>query len=154
MWKKVLVAQSCPTLCNPKDCRLPGSVDGILQARILEWAAIPFSRGFSQPRDQTWVSCITGRFFIVWATRDDPFKLTKKKKKFGNSSYLIRISTKWIGKEMHGRRNSSLIHTELQTAFVWDLDKSSGWPSWSLVICPSLLLFTTRYFAHFQWYLM
>ena len=59
----VLVAQSCPTLCDPMDCSLPGcSVHRILQARILEWVAIPFSR------DPTWVSCITGRFFTVWPT--------------------------------------------------------------------------------------
>ena len=44
------------------------SVHGISQARILEWVAIPFSRGSSQPRDQTWVTCIAGRFFTVWAT--------------------------------------------------------------------------------------
>ena len=50
----VLVAQSCPTLCDPMDCCLPGSsVHGILPARILEWVAIPFSRGSSQPRDRT-----------------------------------------------------------------------------------------------------
>ena len=50
----VLVAQSCLTLCDPMDCSLPGSsVYGILQARILEWIAIPFSRGSSRPRDQT-----------------------------------------------------------------------------------------------------
>ena len=48
----VLVAQSCPILCDLMDCSLPGSsVHGILQARILEWGAIPFSRGSSQPRD-------------------------------------------------------------------------------------------------------
>ena len=65
----VLISQSCPTLCDPMDCGLPGfSVHGILQARILEWVAIPFSRGTSQPRDQTLVTCITGRFFTVWAT--------------------------------------------------------------------------------------
>ena len=47
----VLVAQSCPTVCDPMDCSLPGSsVHGILQARILEWVAIPFSRGSSQAR--------------------------------------------------------------------------------------------------------
>ena len=51
--------QSCPTLCNPKDCSLSGaSVHGILQARILESVAISFSRGLSGPRDQTWVSQI------------------------------------------------------------------------------------------------
>ena len=55
-----------PTLCDPMDCSLPdSSVHGILQARILEWVAIPFSRASSQPRDQTWVSCIAGRFFTV-----------------------------------------------------------------------------------------
>ena len=53
----VLVAQSCLTLCNPIDCSSPGSsVHGILQARILEWVAFPFSRGSSQPRDQSWGS--------------------------------------------------------------------------------------------------
>ena len=52
-----LAAQSCPTLCDPLDCSLPGSsVHGILQARILEWVAMPSSRGSSQPRDQTEVS--------------------------------------------------------------------------------------------------
>ena len=46
------VAQSCPSLCDPMDCSLPGStVRGIFQARILEWVAIPFSRRSSQPRD-------------------------------------------------------------------------------------------------------
>ena len=48
----VLVAQSCPTLCDPMDCSPQGSsVHGILQARILEWVAISFSRGSPQPRD-------------------------------------------------------------------------------------------------------
>ena len=68
---KVLVAQSCLTLYNPMDCSPPGSsVHGILQARILEWVAIPFSRGSSQPRDRTQVSHTAGRFFTIWATRE------------------------------------------------------------------------------------
>ena len=67
----MLVAQSCPTLCNPVDCSPPGSsVGGILQARILEWVAMPSSRGSSQPRDQTQVSHTTARFFTVWATKE------------------------------------------------------------------------------------
>ena len=53
----VLAAQSCLTLCDPMDCSSPGSsIHGILQARILEWVAIPFSRGSSRPRDRTQVS--------------------------------------------------------------------------------------------------
>ena len=52
--------QSCPTLCDPIDCSLPGSsVHGILQARILEQVAIPFSRGSSQPRDRTHISYVS-----------------------------------------------------------------------------------------------
>ena len=69
----VLVAQSCPTLCNPTNCSPPSfSVHGILQTRILEWISIPFSRRTSQPRDQTLVSCLAGRFFTVWATGKSP----------------------------------------------------------------------------------
>ena len=62
--KKVLAAQLCPTLCDPMDYSPPGSsVQGILQARILRWVAMPSSRGSPQPRDWTQVSCIAGRFF-------------------------------------------------------------------------------------------
>ena len=62
----VKVAQSCLTLWDLMDCNPPGSsVHGILQARIGEWVAIAFSRGSSPPRDQTWVSCILGRFFTI-----------------------------------------------------------------------------------------
>ena len=60
------VAQSCPTLSGPMDY----TVHGILQARILEWVAFPFSRGSSQPRDRTQVSRIAGRFFTSGATRE------------------------------------------------------------------------------------
>ena len=62
--------QSCPTLCDHTDCSPPGSsVHGILQARILEWVDILFSRGPSWPRNQTQVSCIAGGFFICRAIR-------------------------------------------------------------------------------------
>ena len=61
-----VIAQSCLILCDPRDYSPPGSTDhGILQARVLEWFAIPFSRGSSQPRDQTQVSCTAGRFFTA-----------------------------------------------------------------------------------------
>ena len=65
------VTQSCPTLCDPMACSLPGSsVRGIFQAIVLEWIAISFSRGSSQPRDQTQVSRIVDRHFTIWATRE------------------------------------------------------------------------------------
>ena len=59
---KVLVAESCLTLWDPMDCSPPGSsIRGTLQARRLEWVAMPSSRGSSQPRDRTWVSCFGRR---------------------------------------------------------------------------------------------
>ena len=61
---KMKFAPLCPTLCDPMDY----TVHGILQARILEWVAFPFSRGSSRPRDQTQVSLIAGGFFTSWAT--------------------------------------------------------------------------------------
>ena len=68
----MLVSQSCLTLCKPMDGSPPGSsVPGTVQARILGWVAISFSRGSSWLRDQTQVSCITGRCFTVWATMQD-----------------------------------------------------------------------------------
>ena len=68
------VAQSCLTLRDAMDCSPPGSsVHGIFQARVLEWVAISFSRGSSQPSDWTQVSCIAGRFFTNWATREFPY---------------------------------------------------------------------------------
>ena len=68
VWKWKWVTQSCLTLCNPTDC----IVHGVLQARILEWVVLPFSRGSSQPRDLTQVSWIAGRCFTVWATKEAP----------------------------------------------------------------------------------
>ena len=63
------VSQLCPILRDPMDCSLPGSsVHGIFQARVLEWVAISFSRGSSQPRDRTWVSCIVRQILYHGAT--------------------------------------------------------------------------------------
>ena len=68
---KVKVSQSCPTLCDPMNY----TVNGILQARIQEWLVFPFSRGSSQPRSQTQVSCIAGRFFTSWVMYCSSFNL-------------------------------------------------------------------------------
>ena len=92
MWREV--AQSCPTLCYPMACSPPGSsVHGIFQARILEWVAISFSRGSSQPRDQTQVSCITGRCFNLWATREALGHMVVLFLVFKESSILSSIVT-------------------------------------------------------------
>ena len=65
--------QSCPTLCESMDYSLPSSsVHGITLARILEWVAIPFSMGSSQPRDKTHVSHIAGTFFILYCLSHPP----------------------------------------------------------------------------------
>ena len=74
------VALSCPTLCDTMDCSPPGSpmdcsppgfsVHGILQARILEWVAVPFFRESSCPKDRIQASRIAGEFFTIWATRE------------------------------------------------------------------------------------
>ena len=96
----VKVAQSCLTLCNLVDCSLPGSsVHGILQARILEWLAVPFSRRSLQPRDQTQVSHIAGRFFTSQAT----WKL--KNTGVGSLSLLqwIFLTQKWKWGLLHCR---------------------------------------------------
>ena len=78
-WNEMKVIQSCPTLCDPMDCSLPASsVHEILQARILEWVAIPFSRVSSPPRGKTQVSCIAGNFFTIWATREAPLIVLSK----------------------------------------------------------------------------
>ena len=66
-------AQSCPTLCNLMDHNPPvSSVNGIFLARILEWIAMPSSRGSSQPRDQTHIFCIASGSFYCLATREAP----------------------------------------------------------------------------------
>ena len=68
-----LVAKSCLTLCKPMNCSLAGSsVDGISQVRILEWVAISFFRGSSQPRNQTHVSYLAGKFFTTESQGESP----------------------------------------------------------------------------------
>ena len=73
-WLKAILYKLCLTLCDPMDYSPPGSsAHGIAQARILECIAISSSRESSQPRHQTQISYIVGRFFIVWATREAPY---------------------------------------------------------------------------------
>ena len=87
------VAQSCPTLCDPMDCILPGSsVHGIFQAIVLEWIAISFSRGSSQPRDWTQVNHIVDiRILIHFVVQHCKSKTTATEKKNTSNTYWIII---------------------------------------------------------------
>ena len=83
----LLVAQSCLTLCDPMDRSSPGSsVHGILQTRILQWVAIPFSNRPSWPRDQIQVS------FVIWATREAPFVIYYCVTKYHKTQTIHTIS--------------------------------------------------------------
>ena len=76
------------------DSSLPGStVHGIFQARTLEWAAISFSRGSSQPRDRTWVSCIANRRFTVWARK-------RGSNMFSNQPKVMHATDKWQSRHL------------------------------------------------------
>ena len=109
---KVKVTQSCLTFCDPLDC----TVHGILQARILEWVTSPFSRGSSQSRDRTQVSCFAGGFFTSWATKEAQ-KLS--------SRCLINVC--WI---VEGRKSSRRF---AHTSFVSSFDKLRRWQwAWPL----------------------
>ena len=88
---KVKVAQSCPALCDPMDY----TAHRILQARILERVAFPFSKGSSQPRDRTGISCIAGRFFTTWAIREVLWK---------SLSRVWLFATPWIVQSMEFSR--------------------------------------------------
>ena len=91
------VAKPCPTLCNPMDCSPPGScVHGILQVRILEWAAISFFRGSSRPRDQTHISHIsfTGRqVFTTCTTWEAPYSCRVIPQSYSWSYIFITVNS-------------------------------------------------------------
>ena len=89
---EVKIIYSYPTLWDPTECSPPGSsVCGILQAWILEWVAISFSRGSSQPRDRTRVSRIVGRCLIIWATREVSSKKLNTKKESINGQMNLHF---------------------------------------------------------------
>ena len=125
-WSAVQVAQLCPTLYYPMDY----TVHGILLARILEWVAFPFSRGSSQPRDCTRVSCIASRFFTKnWAIKKSPKRLEAPKdckehfiQDHQNEYYCNRLSQQirdWTQSE--SKRKSGKFIDKVQSG--WSLDE-------------------------------
>ena len=102
MWSEV--AQSCPTLCDPMDCSLPGSsVHGIFQAIVLEWIATSFPRGSSQPRDWTQVSHIVDRHLTVWATRENSWILFYVSLLSFQFSCSVMSNSLWPHEPQHSR---------------------------------------------------
>ena len=99
---KVSAHQSCLTLCDPTNCSQPGSsIHEILQARILQWVATPFSRRSSWPRDRTEVSCVAGRFFTISTTRE---------------ALHMKPMSKQVGKaDIHCRHNPHPWHSTIQS---------------------------------------
>ena len=90
----VLVAQSCPTLCDPMECSPPGcSVHGILHVILLEWVIISFAKETSWPRDRTQVSCIGDRFFTVSTTRESylEFNCEQYWSKFYSNTHVFKV---------------------------------------------------------------
>ena len=90
------LAQLCPTLCNPTDCshQAPLSMEFSRQ-EYWSGVAISFPRGSSQPRDQTWVSCITGRFFIIWATREARAAVSPCGRLEKNTKTIVALTLWW-----------------------------------------------------------
>ena len=104
-WSRSVVSNSL----QPVDCSPPGSsIHGILQARILEWVAISFSRGSSWPRDRTQVSCIAGRRFNLWATREA--LLTTREVRKCRPHDLLELLLLWVGENRYWGTQLSLPH--------------------------------------------
>ena len=129
------VAQSCLTLCDRMDCSLPGSsVHGIFQATVLEWIAISFSRGSSQPRDWTRVSGIVDRRFTIWATREVP---KVKKVKVTQSCPTLCNPMDY---RVHG-----ILQARILEWVVISFPRGSSWPrDWTQVSRIAGRLFTNR----------
>ena len=108
------VTHSCLTLWDPMVCSLPASsVHGIFQVRVLEWVAISLSRGSSRPRDWTRVSCIAGRHFTIWATREAQKRQRNKK---SNGQHPVRSHKK---QENSRKTYTSASLTMLKPWTVW-----------------------------------
>ena len=107
--KESEVTQSCPTLCHPMDYSLLcSSVHGIFQARVLDWDAIFFSRGSSQPRGWTWVSHTVGRCFTIWATREVQYREMECKSRKSRNTWSNRQIWPWSTERSRAKANRVL----------------------------------------------
>ena len=126
------VTQLCPSLCNPLDCNLPGSsVHGVFQAGVQEWVAISFSRGSFQSRDWTWVSCIAGRLFTVWSSREAWNKAPNlSEPSFSHLWNIIACLSYFIHVQLYATLWTVVCQTPLSMGF-------SRQEYWSGLPCPS-----------------
>ena len=129
----VSVTQLCPTLCDPMDCSPPGSVHGILQARILQWLAVPFSRESSWPRDRTWSPALQtdsllpeppGTESIIWRVYKNTISWTP----------LPKFLTQWI---WDGSQESEF----LESSWMMFMILSEDYHTLSFFIC-AIIVFT------------
>ena len=119
---KMLVAWLCPTLCDLMDCSLPGSsVHEILLARILEWVALSYSRESFPHRDPIQVSCIAGRFFTVWVTRE---ALCNARETGGNKTDMVSAHREF---PLEWRRQTHInIYSSAWEVLWWDKNSALG----------------------------
>ena len=115
------VAQSCLTLCDPMNCSLPGfSIHEIFQASVLEWVAISLSRGSYHTRDRAHASCIVGRYFTLWASRE------------------ASVWDEW---------SCAIVQAFFGIAFLWDWNENWPFPVlWPLLSFPNLLPYWVQHF--------
>ena len=155
------VAQLCPTLCDPMDCSLLGSsVHGIFQAIVLEWIAISFSRGSSQPRDRTQVSRIVDRRFTIWATRDQKSRVQIQ----STSTKYSWVAPRRVESSHTSDQTCALcigsqirIHWTTREVLTWLLSSAKG-PSWlplesySPHHIPRLCIFSGTFRSTWPWH--
>ena len=135
---KVKVSQSCPTLCDLMDY----TVHGILQARIQEWVAFPFSRGSSQPRDQTQVSCIAGSFFISWVTREAQESFSSRSSQPRNQLESPAFQVGSVPTELSGKQTA--VRLNINSVFLLLMEDHS----WCLCV-PVLCTYMCVHFLYF-----
>ena len=115
-----LVAQLCPTLCDPMVCSLPGSsVHGILQGRILEWVPIPSSRESSQPRDRTQGFPTADGFFTVWVTRE-ALSITWTIGKVYCLLYFLPQNHRWYYCQCYFSKPNYTLHFLVPVRWAWE----------------------------------
>ena len=115
-----------PTLCNPMHCVWPTRLlcHGILQAKILEWVAIPFPRGSPLPRDQAWVSCTAGRVFTLQGSPTQCIGLVERKDRRQEGKMKGRKERR---SELIGGQDLTILKSQQLNFLSWTRRQRFGW---------------------------